>query len=111
MPVMIARPEIVIENVFDRALSVVYFLDQPRNLFPSMHCMFSWRVTRELIDMESVRTFVKIGACVFSLLVFASTLFTRQHYIVDILGGTLVAELARFVSHGIEKMRNPCIED
>ena len=35
-----------INNVFDWATQLIYDMDEPNNLFPSIHCLESWVVTR-----------------------------------------------------------------
>ena len=39
-----------------------------------------------------------LGQFIFTLFVFASTVFVKQHVVVDILGGVIVAELAWLLS-------------
>ncbi|MBQ4089015.1 MAG: phosphatase PAP2 family protein [Clostridia bacterium] len=92
-------------GLFEWALNIIYTLDSPYNLFPSMHCLFSWLIAREMMGIKEFRPAVKAGAVIFSFMVFASTLFTRQHFIVDIPAGMLVAEIARFISHKFEERR------
>ena len=93
MPTAIERPEIIGGGIFDSLLGFIYILDTPRNLFPSMHCMFSWLAARELMSISEYDAVVRAAAFGFSILVFLSTLFTRQHYIADIFGGVAVAEI------------------
>lgn len=105
MPTTISRPEFTSDNVFSWALNVIYALDTPVNLFPSMHCLLSWLLARELMDIKQLRPAVRWGAAVFAVLVFVSTLFTRQHFILDIPAGVLTAEAARFASRLYERRR------
>lgn len=82
------------------ALKIVYFFDKPTNLLPSMHCFVSWLCARPLLTRyaknESKK--LKIGNTVFAILVFASTVFTKQHVIVDVITGFAVAEIGWLVS-------------
>ena len=64
-------------------------LDEPRNLFPSLHCFCGWIIARGLMPLKQVKPWVKFSAAAFSLLVCASTLFTRQHLFLDVPGGIL----------------------
>lgn len=105
VPTTISRPEMT-GGVFEWALNVIYTLDTPVNLFPSMHCLFSWLVAREMMDIKEFSPVLRWGGVVFSIMVFASTVFTRQHYLVDIPAGVAAAELARFISHRIESRNN-----
>lgn len=92
-------------DVFAWILNAVYTLDTPYNLFPSMHCLFSWLAARELMEIKEFSPVIRWGTVVFSFMVFASTVFTRQHYLVDIPAGVAVAEIARFISHRLERRR------
>jgi len=103
MPVTIDRPEITGNGIFDMLMRLIYTLDTPENLFPSMHCLFSWLVARELMDIKEYGLWVKAAAVVVSILVFISTLFTRQHYIMDIAGGVAAAELGILVARLTER--------
>jgi len=104
MPTEIERP-VLTGGGFEWLLSMIYTLDTPDNLFPSMHCLFSWLVARQVMESDSFGRMQKLCAVVFSVLVFASTLFTRQHYVVDIFGGMAVAEIAIFAAKMLEKYR------
>ena len=86
-------------GLFAWALNIIYALDTPLNLFPSLHCLISWLLAREMMDIKQFHPAVRWGAFVFSFLVFASTVFTRQHFIIDIPAGVIVAEIARYTAH------------
>ena len=92
-------------GAFAWLLNLIYALDTPYNLFPSMHCLMSWLVAREMMGIKKFHPAVKWGAVVFSVLVFASTVFTRQHFLIDIPAGMLTAEIARFISHRLERCK------
>lgn len=75
-------------------MRLLYALDTPDNLFPSLHCELSWLCWRALRPVPGVSKFWKGFALVFTLLVFVSTLTTKQHILIDVAGGWLLAELA-----------------
>ena len=105
MPVTIERPEITGSGLFDMGLKFIYAMDEPRNLFPSMHCLYSWIAAREFMKLEKYGRLLKWCAVIFSVMVFLSTLFTRQHYILDIFGGIAAAEIGMLALRLIEKYR------
>ena len=72
-------------GVFEWMTKAIYFSDQPNNLFPSIHCMENWVVWRGMVGCKSIPLSVKIGIFVFAILVFLSTLFVKQHVVMDIL--------------------------
>lgn len=69
-------------------LRIAYSWDGPYNCFPSLHvaqaflaALTCYRVSRGL----------GIAALVWAALIGVSTLFTKQHYVVDVISGTLLA--------------------
>ena len=93
LPTTNVRPELTGSDPFTWVLGVIYFLDRPVNLFPSIHCMDVWFAWQGLLPCKKVPRAYKIFSFVFAGLVFCSVLFTKQHVLVDIIGGVLVAEV------------------
>ncbi len=91
-PTIAPRTDVVAGDGFAAwGLRFLYGADPPYNCFPSLHVAHSfvsaltcWRVHRE----------VGIVAVVSAALVAISTLFTKQHYIVDVLAGVFLALVA-----------------
>lgn len=46
---------------------------------------------------ETYTGLVQSFSAVFAVLVFASTQFTKQHYIIDVFAGAAIAELSYFI--------------
>lgn len=97
LPTTNVRPNLG-DGFWDQWLSMIYAMDQPFNLFPSIHCLASWICFATVRDLDSVSKEYKVFALVFALLVCASTQFTKQHYIIDVFGGILIAEAALFIA-------------
>lgn len=92
-PTTNVRPEVIGTGFSDRLLTFLYSIDQPVNLFPSIHCLVSWLCFAAIRKSPKVSIYYKVFSCVFALLVVASTQFTKQHYIADAVAGILLAEL------------------
>lgn len=93
--VMASRPDVFpVENPFDWLTRMIYDLDPPDNLFPSMHCMESWIVLRGAFRCRNLRhpTVWRVFCLGMTLAIFASTLLVKQHVFLDVLGGVAVAE-------------------
>lgn len=102
---MMERAEVVKslgDSFFDNICALIYQSDKPYNLFPSIHCLASWIGFRGVCWNTKSALWLKIFAGVLAVLVFLSTLFTRQHYIVDIFAGVLVVEIGIFISKRLE---------
>lgn len=99
LPTTIARPEITGNDVFSQLTSFIYSADTPDNLFPSFHCLDSWICFRAWLKMKkfqdkpAVARTVNVLHLLFTLAVFVSTVFVKQHFFIDIIGGVAVAEI------------------
>ena len=91
-PTTLARPTVDSTTFDGWLLNYIYSIDQPDNLLPSMHCSVSWFSARFVSKSKIIPKWYKVFAFVAAFLVFASVLFTKQHVIVDIFAGVLVAE-------------------
>lgn len=72
-------------------MNLVGGADTPNNCFPSMHVALTGVLTYAI---RNTSTQIRLLYLVWSLLICASTLTTKQHYFVDILGGMLVASIS-----------------
>ena len=77
---------------------LIYRMDKPDNLFPSLHCVFSWICFRGAMHLKKVPKWYVPLTFVISVLVFASTLLIKQHVIVDMIGAVIVVEIGLFLS-------------
>lgn len=92
LPTTNTRPEVTGHSLWDWGMRMIYATDAPNNLFPSLHCQTSWLCSRAL-GKAKVPKWFKFFAYVFTVLIFASTLTTKQHILIDVLGGWLLAEI------------------
>ncbi len=76
-------------------LKIVYAMDEPTRLIPSIHCYASWMCVRPLFSkrFSHIPVWYKGFSLVLTLLICLSTLFTRQHVIVDVFAGILLGEI------------------
>ena len=93
LPTVIDRPEAAGGLYYDRLLAQLYAADQPTNLFPSMHCMFAYMVFRGFMIAKLDKPVV-IGSGLFAALVCASTVFVKQHFLLDTFAGIILGEVA-----------------
>lgn len=99
LPTTNVRPEVVGDGVGQILINFVYSMDAPTNLFPSIHCLVSWLCFAGIRGRKYVPKWYQIFSAVFAVAVFASTLFTKQHYIVDVFAGVFLAELCYFIGN------------
>jgi len=99
-PTYVIRPEITSQTAGSNLLRWVYEHDQPYNALPSSHVYLTllcgllwmrWKLHGRLIWL--------VGVVVICL----STLFTKQHYLLDVVCGALLAGLAYIIGIGIDR--------
>lgn len=97
------RPSPETNTLSGYVTALVFALDTPENLFPSIHCLESWLCLRNAFSMKNVSKGYKWGMAIFSLLVMVSTLLVKQHVLLDIPAGILMAEIGLLVSKYMRK--------
>ena len=90
-PVKTIRPEINGEGIFLYMVNLVYGIAKPYNLFPSLHVALSTLSTLVCLKHNKIIGHVLI---VLLFLISLSTLFVKQHYLVDIIFAIFLAFLA-----------------
>jgi membrane-associated phospholipid phosphatase len=91
-PTAAPRPdEVAGEGFAAWGLRTLYASDPPYNCFPSLHVAHSFV---SALVCARVSRGVGVAAAAGASLVGASTLFTRQHYVLDVVAGALLAWVA-----------------
>ncbi len=97
-PTTNTRPLIEPDGLWNKALLAVYEVDAADNLFPSIHCLVSWFCYIGLRGREEVPRWYRGASCVMAILVCISTLTTKQHVLIDVFGGVLLAEACYWIA-------------
>ncbi len=87
-PTEIIRPPVAGSGVFTESLRFLHHIDGSVALFPSGHVTYSLLAALTTMHMDR-----KLALTVWpaALLIMPSTVLIKQHYLVDILGGIIVA--------------------
>ena len=101
-PTEIIRPAITGDSFSECLTRLVYHLDEPNNLFPSIHCLLSWIVFRGTVKCKKTGIWIKIFMFAQAIIVFASVVLIKQHVVVDIIGGIAAVEIGIFVSEKLK---------
>ncbi len=101
IPTVMVRPEPQGRDVFSALTRIIYSLDAPIHLLPSLHCLESWLCWRGLFGCKKVSRGYKAFSLIFAIAVFASTLLVRQHVIIDVPAAILTAEVGLFASRAL----------
>ncbi len=97
-PTTNTRPLIEPDGLWNKALLAVYEVDAADNLFPSIHCLVSWFCYIGLRGREEVPRWYRGASCVMAIMVCISTLTTKQHVLIDVFGGVLLAEACYWIA-------------
>jgi membrane-associated phospholipid phosphatase len=84
----------------DGSINVMLFefirwVDHPSNCFPSLHVATCFISAFAFLFESRAKLFIYVG---WAILICISTLTTKQHYVMDILGGFALASIASWIS-------------
>jgi membrane-associated phospholipid phosphatase len=88
-PVYFERPQLEVSSLHTWLLSLEY-LDKPYNHFPSLHVALSWLA----VHASQLSGKYRFGLGILVAAISVSTVFVKQHYIVDVLYGFALAWVA-----------------
>jgi membrane-associated phospholipid phosphatase len=88
-PVSLERPHLTVSSFHTWLLSLEY-LDKSYNDFPSLHVAVSWLA----VHASQVSRRSRIGLALLAASISISTVLVKQHYVVDVLYGFVLAWLA-----------------
>jgi len=89
----IERPVITGTDISSDVLKAVYSVDEPFNAFPSLHTSLS--ALCALLWLKAGSN-IWIIVLLWAVLIIASTVLVKQHYIVDVFGGVVVAMVSYY---------------
>lgn len=92
----------VVENptIFDKLRQFWYSLDGSEmayNLLPSFHCINSTLCYLGVAGRREIPRWFRVYSLITTLLIFASTVFVKQHYILDVVTGAALAGIVFFL--------------
>ncbi|KRE65591.1 phosphatase PAP2 family protein [Paenibacillus sp. Soil750] len=88
----VPRPDIQGSDWLLRTVQWVYRSDEPFNCFPSTHVLTAYLMMRAYIRSKRIAKPYTILVASMAVLIIVSTLFVKQHVLMDIVGAVLVAE-------------------
>ncbi len=85
-PTLLPRSDITVKSISDLLLSITYKIDTPAlNCLPSVHCLLCFCIMFYITFKTNLKTKYKILINIYCILIILSTLFIRQHVIIDIV--------------------------
>ncbi|GIP31212.1 phosphatase PAP2 family protein [Paenibacillus sp. J2TS4] len=97
----VPRPELLGNDPLTALVRFIYWSDQPFNCFPSIHVLTSYLAMRGLLA-SSIRGWgLRSFTIIISTLIILSTLFVKQHVVLDAIAAILLGELAFVLSQAV----------
>ena len=82
------------DNAFCRLVQFVWSSDTPTNVWPSIHVFNSISVSMGLVRSNCRKkkpAWMSAGIIIWAAMIILSTVFIKQHSVVDVIGGALLA--------------------
>ena len=79
----VPRPKLVGDGILIDLVGMIYSHDQPYNAFPSIHVLTTFAIILGSISIRNKHIIHSIFIPVMGSLIILSTLFVKQHYILD----------------------------
>lgn len=79
----VPRPKLVGDGILVDLVGMIYSHDQPFNAFPSIHVLTTFAIILGNINIRNKHVFHSVFVSVMGSMIIISTLFVKQHYILD----------------------------
>lgn len=88
------RPVIAGNSIWEELMRLLYLVDAADNLFPSIHCLTSWFCFLAVRGSAKVPKWYQAASLLMAVSICVSTLTTRQHVLIDVIGGVALSEIS-----------------
>lgn len=85
------------DNIFTDIVGILYSIDNNTNACPSLHVAIAVAIASVCTRAKSVKLCWKVFINVLVILICLSTVFIKQHSIIDVFAGLVVCLLAEFL--------------
>lgn len=95
-PTTVPRPEVAGTDALSRLLKLVYGMDNPYDCLPSLHVLYTFLTTAFFFKGRPNKT-AKYMAFICCVLICLSTIFIKQHYILDVIAALMLGSVFYFI--------------
>lgn len=88
------RPDITGTSLWDELIRFLYRVDAADNLFPSIHCLTSYFCFIAVRNNKKIPRWYQVLSLFITISICLSTLTTKQHVLIDVAAGVLLAEIS-----------------
>lgn len=101
------RPTILGNSIWDHIVAMLYRSDTPTNSAPSMHVTNAMAVHFALINYEGTKNNkpLRISSFILMVLIAMSTVFIKQHSILDVVYGVLLVSILYILVYKVDYSR------
>ncbi|WP_409343291.1 phosphatase PAP2 family protein [Paenibacillus sp. MBLB4367] len=103
----VPRPMLEGTDPVTRLMAYIYDRDQPFNCFPSIHCFSSYMVMKALYTSNFRNKWNQTLIYGMSTLIILSTLFVKQHVILDVVAAIALVEVVYRLLSRASRVANP----
>jgi len=89
----VPRPVIADTDVLSMLVLFIYQNDAPFNCFPSIHCLSSYLLYTAARKSKAIGQWETASIGAIALIIIISTLFVKQHVVLDVFAGIILAHL------------------
>lgn len=89
----VLREPLIGNDFFTNLIRVIYANDNPVNCFPSIHVFTSYLMIKAVTQSKFSNIYTNLITSTIGFLIILSTLFVKQHAVLDVVSGILLAEL------------------
>lgn len=82
----VPRPQLQGEGILIDLVTLIYANDRPYNCFPSIHVLTTFAIMMGSLHIKNKHTFHRMFIPIIGSSIIISTLFVKQHYLLDMIG-------------------------
>ena len=106
-PTIMYRADIEFNSISEYLVNIIYKMDTPAlNCCPSMHCVISFIFIYVSLTEKNLNIKYKVLLTIWSLLVIVSTLFVKQHVIVDVISAFILSLVVFIIVTKVKKIKD-----
>lgn len=98
----VPRPILYGDDIFTKLVMLIYNHDNPYNCFPSVHVISTYMVMRGINSSISKKV-INYSIQITGILIILSTIFIKQHVVLDIISAILINETVIFIFNFIKE--------
>lgn len=99
-PTTLIRNEVIVKNISTFLISIIYKVDTPAiNCLPSAHCIVSFLHIYITLHIKKMNNKIKALIVIQSILVILSTLFIKQHVILDVITAFILSLIIYLINY------------